>query len=172
MAYIALQLKESHVIIDAGHKLQAKGETHCAAYCKDKGFFCNDWTMGTGQNVTCAQACMLRMGGKSKSQCMKTVAKYKITPSCFLNIPVDGKIQKATMCTYCRDRQTYPKGFFKKIAFYFDKQKPTIHAGEHGCYYGEPKDFDGGQDYDDVIYDKRDAHKVTKTKVRKFCSGQ
>lgn len=83
------------------------------------------------------------MGGITKKKCMKTVEKYKISPSCIVNIPVNGKNQKTTMCHYCLDRQDKHKGFFAKIAFYFKKSKNNIHAGETGCYYGEPKDFDG-----------------------------
>jgi hypothetical protein len=47
MAYIANQLKEIKITIDAGQKLKVKGTKACAAYCKKKGYNCNDWTIGT-----------------------------------------------------------------------------------------------------------------------------
>jgi len=41
---------------------------YCAAQCKAAGFCCNDWTKGSNQMISCAQACMMRSKGSQTSE--------------------------------------------------------------------------------------------------------
>merc|ERR1712166_1667845 len=50
-------------------KKAIKNSSQCAAMCKAKGHCCNDWTIGSNQMVSCAQACEMRLNGVSKQNC-------------------------------------------------------------------------------------------------------
>jgi hypothetical protein len=96
---------------------------------------------------------------------LNTVVIYKVSPSCWLNVPFDGKLQqKTTMCSACKDR---PNKFFKKN---------NQFAGEDGCYYGEKKSFNisnylESSTYEDLLSKNLDARIFTKLSVENYCSG-
>lgn len=50
---------------DYGASLSPSPEDYCALSCKAGGYCCNDYTVGSNQMISCAQACMMRTLGSS-----------------------------------------------------------------------------------------------------------
>jgi len=171
--YLALSLNQSRLTIATNKVLKAKGAKSCHAYCKSKGYYCNDWTVGTNQQASCAQACMLRWGGYSKDKCIKTVAAHKITPSCWLTIPINGKNFRTTMCSSCKDKPKEPKSKLKELEdILSSKNKFKEYAGEEGCYFRETGSFKPSKTYIKKLTLKMYKKSVSLKNLRNFCYGK
>jgi hypothetical protein len=57
-------------------KMKVTNSSQCATYCKTKKHCCNDWTLGSNQMVSCAQACEMRIRGVSKQLCVQKVDQF------------------------------------------------------------------------------------------------
>lgn len=63
-------------------KQSKTSEDYCAQECRAKGFCCNDFRTGSNQFVSCAQACMMRRRGATKTQCEAAVNDHATKRGC------------------------------------------------------------------------------------------
>eukprot|EP00419_Tripos_fusus_P046786 CAMPEP_0172834484 /NCGR_PEP_ID=MMETSP1075-20121228/25082_1 /TAXON_ID=2916 /ORGANISM="Ceratium fusus, Strain PA161109" /LENGTH=295 /DNA_ID=CAMNT_0013677393 /DNA_START=35 /DNA_END=920 /DNA_ORIENTATION=- len=76
----------------------------CASHCKNREFCCNDYTIGSNQMISCAQACIMRTRGLPREDCRRHCDRG---PSSGCSKVVQGN--KYSFCSSCTDLTNNPK---------------------------------------------------------------
>ena len=66
----------------AGAASDTEAATRCAIECDAVGYCCNDWTVGSNQLISCAQACMIAYHGAPQTECTGLCANRMLNPAC------------------------------------------------------------------------------------------
>lgn len=79
-------------------------EEWCSSECRRRRFCCNDWTIGSNQHISCAQACMIRARGLGEGACRPHCARHGQS-GCFEQIGG----QTYGFCSSCQDLTSAPE---------------------------------------------------------------
>merc|ERR1711879_138566 len=75
---------------DYGASLTPTPQEYCSSKCQAAGYCCDDYTVGSNQMISCAQACMMRVRGASAHQMVGRGGLCRRTDSSGCSLTVSG----------------------------------------------------------------------------------